>query len=128
MKKTLLHGLFPVVRAEVLRLLFTNRGQELYTRELARLSFVWPDQADRIREHRRGVATRALASLWVSPARALRARQLGWPPAEVQLECLKHSSNHVGASKNGENHRRTPLPPPQTVSSQIPFGPLSKIN
>ena len=40
MKETLLHGLFPVVRAEVLRLLFTNRGQELYTRELARLSFL----------------------------------------------------------------------------------------
>ena len=40
MKRTLLHGLFPVVRAEVLRLLFTNRGQELYTRELARLGFV----------------------------------------------------------------------------------------
>ena len=36
----MLHGLFPVVRAEVLRLLFTNRGQELYTRELARLSFL----------------------------------------------------------------------------------------
>jgi len=28
------------VRAEVLRLLFTNRDQELYTRELARLSFL----------------------------------------------------------------------------------------
>ena len=40
MKETLLHGLFPVVRAEVLRLLFTNAGQELYTRELARLSFL----------------------------------------------------------------------------------------
>jgi DNA-binding transcriptional ArsR family regulator len=39
-KKTLLHGLFPAVRAETLRLLFTNRGQELYTRELARLSFL----------------------------------------------------------------------------------------
>src|SRR5207248_2964970 len=39
-KQTLLHGLFPVVRAEVLRLLFTNRGQELYTRELARRSFL----------------------------------------------------------------------------------------
>jgi DNA-binding transcriptional ArsR family regulator len=39
-KKTLLHGLFPVVRAEVLRLLFTNPRQELYTRELARLSFL----------------------------------------------------------------------------------------
>jgi hypothetical protein len=36
----LLHGLFPVVRAEVLRLLFTNRGRERYTRELARLSFL----------------------------------------------------------------------------------------
>ena len=36
----MLHGLFPVVRAEVLRLLFTNRDQELYTRELARLSFL----------------------------------------------------------------------------------------
>ena len=40
MKQTLLHGLFPVVRAEVLRLLFTKPGQELYTRELARLSFL----------------------------------------------------------------------------------------
>src|SRR5437868_4170751 len=39
-KQTLLHGLFPVVRAEVLRLLFTNRGEEQYTRELARLSFL----------------------------------------------------------------------------------------
>lgn len=39
-KQTLLHGLFPAVRAEVLRLLFMNRGQELYTRELARLSFL----------------------------------------------------------------------------------------
>lgn len=28
------------MRAEVLRLLFTNRGEELYTRELARLSFL----------------------------------------------------------------------------------------
>jgi hypothetical protein len=37
MKQTLLHGLFPAVRAEVLRLLFMSRGQELYTRELARL-------------------------------------------------------------------------------------------
>jgi len=40
MKETLLHGLFPVVRAEVLRLLFMNPGQELYTREMARLSFL----------------------------------------------------------------------------------------
>ena len=40
MPKTLLHGLFPVVRAEVLRLLFINPGQELYVRELARLSFL----------------------------------------------------------------------------------------
>jgi len=40
MQRTLLHGLFPVVRAEVLRLLFTNPGQELYVRELARLSFL----------------------------------------------------------------------------------------
>ena len=29
-----------MVRAEVLRLLLTNPGQELYTRELARLSFL----------------------------------------------------------------------------------------
>jgi len=35
-----LHGLFPVVRAEVLRLLFTNPRQELYERELTRLSFL----------------------------------------------------------------------------------------
>jgi DNA-binding transcriptional ArsR family regulator len=40
MRKTLLHGLFPMVRAEVLRLLFTNPKQELYVRELARLSFL----------------------------------------------------------------------------------------
>jgi DNA-binding transcriptional ArsR family regulator len=40
MKQTLLHGLFPLVRAEILRLLFTNPRQELYTRELARLSFL----------------------------------------------------------------------------------------
>jgi DNA-binding transcriptional ArsR family regulator len=40
MKQTLLHGLFPLVRAELLRLLFTNPRQELYTRELARLSFL----------------------------------------------------------------------------------------
>ena len=40
MAKTLLHGLFPSVRAEVLQLLFTNPGQELYVRELARLSFL----------------------------------------------------------------------------------------
>lgn len=40
-KQTLLHGLFPTVRAEVLRLLFAKSGgQELYTRELARLSFL----------------------------------------------------------------------------------------
>lgn len=39
-KTSLLHGLFPVVRAEVLRLLFTNPRQELYVRELARLSFL----------------------------------------------------------------------------------------
>ena len=39
-KQRLLHGLFPAVRAEVLRLLFTNRGAELYTRELARLSLL----------------------------------------------------------------------------------------
>jgi DNA-binding transcriptional ArsR family regulator len=40
MGKTLLHGLFPMVRAEVLQLLFTNPKQELYVRELARLSFL----------------------------------------------------------------------------------------
>lgn len=37
---TLLHQLFPIVRAEVLRLLFTNTGHELYVRELARLAFL----------------------------------------------------------------------------------------
>ena len=40
MPQNLLHTLFPLVRAEVLRLLFTNPRQELYVRELARLSFV----------------------------------------------------------------------------------------
>lgn len=39
-KTTLLHQLFPIVRAEVLRLLFTNPRQELYVRELARLAFL----------------------------------------------------------------------------------------
>ena len=38
--RSLLHALFPLVRAEVLRLLFINPGQELYGRELARLSFL----------------------------------------------------------------------------------------
>ncbi len=38
MKKTLLHRLFPPVRAEILRLLFTNARTELYVRQLARLS------------------------------------------------------------------------------------------
>ncbi len=38
MRKTLLHGLFPRVRAEIMRLLFTNARAELYVRELARLS------------------------------------------------------------------------------------------
>jgi predicted transcriptional regulator len=38
--RTLLHALFPVVRAEVLQLLFTNPRQELYVQELARLSFL----------------------------------------------------------------------------------------
>ena len=40
MPQSLLHVLFPLVRAEVLRLLFTNPRQELYVREMARLSFV----------------------------------------------------------------------------------------
>jgi DNA-binding transcriptional ArsR family regulator len=40
MRRSLLHALFPIVRAEILRLLLTNRGQELYVRELARLSFL----------------------------------------------------------------------------------------
>jgi hypothetical protein len=38
MRQTLLHGLFPLVRTEVLQLLFANPKQELYVRELARLS------------------------------------------------------------------------------------------
>ncbi|HEX7517944.1 MAG TPA: helix-turn-helix transcriptional regulator [Chthoniobacterales bacterium] len=40
MRRSLLHALFPIVRAEILRLLLTNRGQELYVRQLARLSFL----------------------------------------------------------------------------------------
>ena len=40
MRPSLLHALFPLVRAEILRLLLTNRGQELYVRQLARLSFL----------------------------------------------------------------------------------------
>jgi len=38
MPKTLLHGLFPLVRAEILRLLFTNPREELYVRQLTRLN------------------------------------------------------------------------------------------
>jgi predicted transcriptional regulator len=37
MRQTLLHGLFPQVRAEILRLLFPNPRTELYVRQLARL-------------------------------------------------------------------------------------------
>lgn len=40
MRPTLLHALFPLARAEILRLLFTNPRQELYVRQLARLSFL----------------------------------------------------------------------------------------
>lgn len=40
MHPTLLHALFPRARAEILRLLFTNPRQELYVRQLARLSFL----------------------------------------------------------------------------------------
>src|SRR3954471_950707 len=39
-RSTLLDRLFPAVRARVLQLLFSNSGQELYVRELARLSFL----------------------------------------------------------------------------------------
>jgi hypothetical protein len=37
---TLLHALFPAVRAEILQLLFTRSGRQLHVRELARLSFL----------------------------------------------------------------------------------------
>src|SRR5450759_5711787 len=40
MRRSLLHALFPIVRAEILRLLLTNWGQEPYVRQLARLSFL----------------------------------------------------------------------------------------
>ena len=40
MRPTLLHTLFPQVRAEILRLLFTNPGVELYVREMSRLAFL----------------------------------------------------------------------------------------
>ena|ERR1035437_6373342 len=40
MHSTLLHALFPAARAEILRLLFVNPRQELYVRQLARLSFL----------------------------------------------------------------------------------------
>jgi predicted transcriptional regulator len=40
MRPTLLHTLFPQVRAEILRLLFTNPRQELYVREMARLALL----------------------------------------------------------------------------------------
>jgi len=33
MRRSLLHALFPIVRAEILRLLLTDRGQELYVRQ-----------------------------------------------------------------------------------------------
>ena len=38
MPKTLWHGLFPLVRAGILRLLFTNPREELYVRQLTRLN------------------------------------------------------------------------------------------
>lgn len=40
MGKSMAHLLFPAVRAEVLQLLFTKRGQELYVRQIAQLSFL----------------------------------------------------------------------------------------
>ena len=40
MKPTLLHSLLPTVRAEILRLLFTNPGTEIHVRELARSAFL----------------------------------------------------------------------------------------
>jgi predicted transcriptional regulator len=40
MKPTLLHLLFPRVRAEILRLLFTNPRTEIHVRELARLAYL----------------------------------------------------------------------------------------
>src|SRR5207302_10747622 len=38
LRHSLLHGLFPLVRAEILHLLFVNPRQELHVRELARLA------------------------------------------------------------------------------------------
>ena len=40
MRATLLQALLPPARREILRLLFTNPRQELYVRQLARLSFL----------------------------------------------------------------------------------------
>ena len=40
MRSSLLHALFPRVRAEILRLLFTNPRQQLYVREMSRLAFL----------------------------------------------------------------------------------------
>ncbi len=40
MRPTLLHSLLPLARAEILRLLLTNPRQQLYVRQLARLSFL----------------------------------------------------------------------------------------
>jgi predicted transcriptional regulator len=40
MRPSVLHALFPAARAEILRLLFTNPRQELYVRQISRLSFL----------------------------------------------------------------------------------------
>jgi hypothetical protein len=41
-RATLLHGLFPLVRAEVLQLLFTNPRQELYCKGVSAVEFSLP--------------------------------------------------------------------------------------
>jgi DNA-binding transcriptional ArsR family regulator len=104
MKQTLLHGLFPVVRAEVLRLLFTNVRQELYTRQLARLSFL------ALRTVQNELAKLESANLILSRSngyhRFYRANPRH-PLASTLLELVRKASAHPKAKPRVLPSRRT---------------------
>ena len=105
MEETLLHGLFPVVRAEVLRLLFMNVGQELYTRELARLSFL------ALRTVQDEIAKLEAADLIVSRSngyhRFYRANPRH-PLARTLVELVRKGSVHPKAKPRTLPSRRAP--------------------
>jgi hypothetical protein len=105
MKETLLHGLFPVVRAEVLRLLFTNPDQELYTRELAGLSFL------ALRTVQDEIAKLEAANLIVSRSNGYRRFYCANPKhplARTLIELVRKGSAHPKAKPRTLPSRRAP--------------------